>query len=110
MNNFSDSLELKYKQYGIFNLIKDVLEKELNLDLQLLVGQSFDGAATMAGIKSGVAKRFIEKVPYAVFVHCYAHKLNGMHLKGNYILIKGELCINKKRRELCKIKCSTIIL
>ncbi len=23
---------------------------------------------------------------------------------------KGELCINKKRRELCKIKCSTIIL
>jgi hypothetical protein len=34
----------------------------------------------------------------------------GMHLKGNYILIKGELCINKKRRELCKIKCSTIIL
>jgi hypothetical protein len=41
-----------------------------------MVGQSFDGAATMAGIKSGVAKRFIERVPYAVFVHCYAHKLN----------------------------------
>ena len=61
---------------GIFNLIKDVLENELNLDLQFMVAQSFDGAATMAGIKSGVAKRFIEKVPYAVFVHCYAHKLN----------------------------------
>ncbi len=61
---------------GIFNLIKDVLENELNLDLQLMVAQSFDGAATMAGIKSGVAKRFIEKVPHAVFVHCYAHKLN----------------------------------
>ena len=40
-----------------------------------MVAQSFDGAATMAGIKSGVAKRFIEKIPHAVFVHCYAHKL-----------------------------------
>jgi hypothetical protein len=61
---------------SIFNLIKSVLEEELKLDLQLMVAQSFDGSATMAGAKSGVAKRFLEKVPHAVFVHCYAHKLN----------------------------------
>jgi hypothetical protein len=61
---------------SIFNLIKSVLEEELKLDLQLMVAQSFDGAATMAGAKSGVAKRFLEKVPHVVFVHCYAHKLN----------------------------------
>ena len=60
----------------IFGLIKSVLEDKLNLDLQFMVAQSFDGAATMAGAKSGVAKRFLDIVPYAVFVHCYAHKLN----------------------------------
>jgi hypothetical protein len=37
---------------GIFNLIKYVLEEELKLDTQLMVAQSFDGAATMAGIKN----------------------------------------------------------
>jgi hypothetical protein len=36
---------------SIFNLIKSVLEEELKLDLQLMVAQSFDGAATMAGAK-----------------------------------------------------------
>ena len=61
---------------GIFNLIKSVLEEELNLDTQHMVAQSFDGAATMAGIKTGVAKRFTDLIPHAVFVHCYAHKLN----------------------------------
>ena len=61
---------------GIFNTIKDALVLELNLDLQQMVGQSYDGAATMSGKKTGVAKRFIDQVPYAVFIHCYAHKLN----------------------------------
>ena len=45
---------------GIFNLIKNVLIDHLKLDLQLMVAQSFDGAATMAGVKSGVAKRFLD--------------------------------------------------
>ena len=61
---------------GIFNTVKDALVLELNLDLQLMVGQSYDGAATMSWKKTGVAKRFLELVAYAVFVHCYAHKLN----------------------------------
>jgi hypothetical protein len=61
---------------GIFKLIKDALEVEFKLELQLMIGQSFDGAATMAGIKNGVAKRFKDVIPHSVFVHCYAHKLN----------------------------------
>jgi hypothetical protein len=40
---------------GIFNIIKEVLESQFKLNLQLMVGQSFDGAATMAGTKTGVA-------------------------------------------------------
>jgi hypothetical protein len=50
-------------------LIKSVLEEELKLNLQLLVAHPFDRAATMTGAKSGVAKRFSEKVPNAVFFH-----------------------------------------
>jgi hypothetical protein len=61
---------------NIFNLIKDALEVEFKLDLQLMVAQSFDGAATMSGNKKGVAKRFKDIIPHSVFVHCYAHKLN----------------------------------
>ena len=34
-----------------------------------MVAQSFDGAATTAGIKTGVAKRFNEVIPQPVFVH-----------------------------------------
>lgn len=60
---------------AIFELIKSVLEN-FKLDLKCLVAQSFDGAATMAGSKNGVAKKFSDLVEYAVFVHCYAHKLN----------------------------------
>jgi hypothetical protein len=41
-----------------------------------MVAQSFDGAATMAGIKTGVAKHFTDLIPHAVFVHFYAQKLN----------------------------------
>ena len=47
-----------------------------NLDLQLMVAYSFDSAAKMAGAKSGVAKRFLDIGSFAVFVCCYAHKLN----------------------------------
>ena len=82
-----DSLKIHEKFFGfyrakmqtadnIFNLIKDALEVEFKLDLQLMVAQSFDGAATMSGNKKGVAKRFKDIIPHSVFVHCYAHKLN----------------------------------
>ena len=36
---------------AIFELLKRVLES-LKLDLNLMVGQSYDGAATMSGIKT----------------------------------------------------------
>ena len=61
---------------GIFNLIKETLVESFKLDSQLMISQSFDGAATMAGVKTGVAKKFNELIPHSVFVHCYTHKLN----------------------------------
>ena len=60
---------------AIFDLLKRVLES-LKLDLNLMVGQSYDGAATMSGIKNGVATQFRKIVKTAVYVHCHAHKLN----------------------------------
>ena len=41
-----------------------------------LVGQGYDGAAVMSGIHKGVQKRVRDSAPYAVYVHCYAHRLN----------------------------------
>ena len=48
----------------------------IGVDLRKLVGQSYDGASTMAGHASGVQKRIRKKYLRAVFVHCAAHCLN----------------------------------
>ena len=59
----------------IFNVIVDVLRR-LNLPFAKIRGQCYDGAATMAGSKSGVASRVLAEESRAVFTHCYGHSLN----------------------------------
>lgn len=41
-----------------------------------LVAQTYDGAAVVASELNGVQAKVKEKVPEAMFTHCYAHKLN----------------------------------
>lgn len=41
-----------------------------------LVGQTYDGAAVMAGELNGLQKKIKSIAPQALFTHCYAHKLN----------------------------------
>ena len=41
-----------------------------------VVAQTYDGAAVMAGHLNGVQAKVREVIPQAIFVHCYAHKLN----------------------------------
>lgn len=41
-----------------------------------LVAQTYDGASVMASELNGVQAKIKEKVPEALFTHCYAHKLN----------------------------------
>lgn len=41
-----------------------------------LVGQGYDGAAVMSGIRSGVATRINAVCKHAIYIHCYAHRLN----------------------------------
>ena len=47
-----------------------------NLDVQHMVGQGYDGAASMAGCFSSVQKKVTEVAPMATYVHCASHALN----------------------------------
>lgn len=44
--------------------------------VEKLVAQTYDGASVMASALNGVQAKIKEKVPEAMFTHCYAHKLN----------------------------------
>jgi hypothetical protein len=51
-------------------------------DLKDLVGLGFDGASAMSSQEVGVAARMREKSPLALYVHCFAHRLNLALQKG----------------------------
>ena len=57
------------------SIIQDLFIR-LNLSINRLRGQCYDGAGSMAGSRSGVAKRISEIEPRALFTHCYGHALN----------------------------------
>jgi hypothetical protein len=48
----------------------------LGLNLEMLVGQGYDGAAVMSGQFRGVRTIISEKYPKAQFIYCAAHTLN----------------------------------
>ncbi len=59
----------------IANKILEVLEP-LQLDPELCVGFSFDGAAVMSGGRAGVQVLLKKTFHHAVYVHCHSHRLN----------------------------------
>ena len=60
---------------SLVSVIKDVLLR-LNLSVNKLRGQCYDGASAMKGAKSGVAKQIRDLESRAVYTHCYGHSLN----------------------------------
>ncbi|CAF3939864.1 unnamed protein product [Rotaria sordida] len=50
--------------------------KKLNLNLQNLVGQCYDGASNMRGEYQGVAARLSQIAPLGIYIHCNGHVLN----------------------------------
>ena len=44
--------------------------------VEKLVAQTYDGASVMSSELNGVQAKIKEDVPKAMFLHCYAHKLN----------------------------------
>jgi len=59
----------------LVSVLKDVLLR-LNLSLTNCRGQYYDGAANMAGIRTGVATQISQCKQRAIFTHCYGHALN----------------------------------
>lgn len=49
---------------------------DLGIDIKACIGQSYDGASVMSGHLSGVQARIKEYSEMALYVHCYAHRLN----------------------------------
>ena len=41
-----------------------------------LVGQGYDGASVMSGANKGEQKRVRDYASLAIYIHCYAHRLN----------------------------------
>ena len=60
---------------SLFSYIRNAIT-EHGLSLKQCVGQCYDGAAVMSGRCSGVQKKIKEEAPTAVYMHCYAHRLN----------------------------------
>ncbi|XP_037077336.1 zinc finger MYM-type protein 1-like [Pollicipes pollicipes] len=60
---------------ALFGLIQDALTR-LQLPMDRIRGQCYDGAANMAGAFRGVQARVKAVEPRAAFVHCTAHRLN----------------------------------
>lgn len=50
--------------------------EEYECCLDKVVAQCYDGAAVMASGLNGVQAKIKEKAPMALFIHCYAHRLN----------------------------------
>ena len=63
------------KAQTLFSVIKDVLLR-CSLPLHQCIGQAYDGAANMSGIRNGVQARFKSEANRALYVHCLAHSLN----------------------------------
>ncbi|XP_066940948.1 zinc finger MYM-type protein 1-like [Macrobrachium rosenbergii] len=63
------------KGKALFQLVLDVLHK-MELRIEDVVGQYYDGASNMSGKEKGVAIRVQEVAPKAIYVHCYEHLLN----------------------------------
>ena len=59
----------------LFKLVKSKLQY-LGIEIKHLVGLCYNGAANMSGCEKGVATRFQNVAPHALYVHCYAHLLN----------------------------------
>ena len=55
--------------------------EELGLSVGVLRGQGYDGAANMAGARSGVQKLIRDTEPKAVYTHCAGHSLNLVVMK-----------------------------
>ena len=58
-----------------YELAKTAINK-LDLRLENIIAECFDGAANMSGIRKGLATRTKECSSLGIYAHCYGHLLN----------------------------------
>ena len=44
--------------------------------IRRVIGQCYDGALVMSGVHAGIQALVREECQYAVYVHCFVHRLN----------------------------------
>ncbi|CAB4037345.1 Zinc finger MYM-type 1, partial [Paramuricea clavata] len=59
----------------LYELVKTAISK-LELRLDDIVAECFEGAANMSGARKGLAARMKECSPLSIYVHCHGHRLN----------------------------------
>jgi len=64
------------KSETLFNIFKEVFNKTCLDWKKNLIGQSYDGAANMRGEYNGLQVKIKNENPHAVYIWCWAHRLN----------------------------------
>lgn len=59
----------------LVGVVRDVLAR-LNVSINKIRGQCYDGASAMSGSRGGVAALIQQEEPRAIYTHCYGHALN----------------------------------
>ena len=62
--------------------------QQKQLDLRKLIGQVYDGAATFAGMISGVHKRIQTSSAHAIYIHCSCRRLQ--HFNSGSCISEGD--------------------
>ncbi|KAL4100932.1 hypothetical protein QTP88_020957 [Uroleucon formosanum] len=71
-----DQLAICVSGIGLYNLIAKEFT-EINLDMNKIVGCSFDGASNMKGVYNGLQLHLKKNVnPSCIYTHCLGHVLN----------------------------------
>ena len=63
------------KALTLFQVIKDVLMR-CSLPISNCIGQAYDGAPNMSGVRNGVQALVKKEAKNCLYVHCFAHSLN----------------------------------
>ena len=63
------------KAATLFSTIKDVLIR-CSLPITHCIGQAYDGASNMSGVRNGVQALMKKESDLCLYVHCFAHSLN----------------------------------
>ena len=78
------------KALTLFSVIKDCLLR-CSLPITSCIGQAYDGAQNMSGVRNGVQALMKKEAGDCLYVHCFAHSLN---LCIQYVVRKCDLLGN----------------